>query len=436
MDRFIRWQAIAFATILFLIAVPTLAARNTINDKVVRVELIHREHPSSPLRSATLKTSGEIFVAAVQRGHERRARLSRQVKAAGRLFQTPVASGNGEYLVDISFGSPPQKSTAIVDTGSDLIWVQCLPCQSCYLANSAKFDPSKSSSYAAVGCGSNFCTNLPFQTCTTSCQYDYLYGDGSSTSGALASETLTIGTGAIPNVAFGCGHSNLGSFAGAGGLVGLGKGPLSLISQAGAVASKKFSYCLVPLGSAKTSPLYVGDSAVAGGVAYTPMVTNNANPTFYYAGVTGITVAGKAVTYPAATFDIDGSGQGGFILDSGTTLTYLDTAAFTPVLAAVKAEIPYPEADGSFYGLEFCFSTAGVNNPTYPSMVIHFEGADYALAPDNVFVALDTAGITCFAMASSNGFSILGNIQQQNHLIVHDLVNKRIGFKSANCEAM
>jgi hypothetical protein len=103
---------------------------------------------------------------------------------------------------------------------------------------------------------------------------------------------------------------------------------------------------------------------------------------------------------------------------------------------AVKAEISYPVADGSFYGLEFCFSTAGVGDPAYPSMVLHFDGADFALAPENVFVALDTAGTTCFAMAASNGFSILGNIQQQNHLIVHDLVNKRIGFKSANCEAM
>lgn len=263
-----------------------------------------------------------------------------------------------------------------------------------------------------------------------------MYGDGSSTSGALSSETLTIGNGVVPNVAFGCGHTNLGSFAGAGGLVGLGKGPLSLVSQAGTVASKKFSYCLVPLGSGSTSPLYVGDAAAAAGVAYTPLVTNKANPTFYYARVTGITVAGKAVNYPAGAFDIDGSGNGGFIFDSGTTLTYLETGAFAAVLTAVKASIPYPPADGSFYGLEYCFSTAGVANPTYPNMVFHFDGADFNLVPNNVFVALDTQGTTCLAMAGSTGFSILGNIQQQNHLIVHDLVNNRLGFKSANCEAM
>lgn len=183
----------------------------------------------------------------------------------------------------------------------------------------------------------NWCSvlfqSLPFQSCTTSCKYDYMYGDGSSTSGALSTETVTVGTGTIPNVAFGCGHTNLGSFAGAAGIVGLGQGPLSLISQASSITSKKFSYCLVPLGSTKTSPMLIGDSAAAGGVAYTALPTNTANPTFYYADLTGISVSGKAVTYPVGTFSIDASGQGGFILDSGTTLTYLETGAFNALVA-------------------------------------------------------------------------------------------------------
>lgn len=311
-----------------------------------------------------------------------------------------------------------------------------MPCKSCYETLSAKFDPSKSASYKTLGCGSNFCQDLPFQSCAASCQYDYMYGDGSSTSGALSTDDVTIGTGKIPNVAFGCGNSNLGTFAGAGGLVGLGKGPLSLVSQLGGTATKKFSYCLVPLGSTKTSPLYIGDSTLAGGVAYTPMLTNNNYPTFYYAELQGISVEGKAVNYPANTFDIAATGRGGLILDSGTTLTYLDVDAFNPMVAALKAALPYPEADGSFYGLEYCFSTAGVANPTYPTVVFHFNGADVALAPDNTFIALDFEGTTCLAMASSTGFSIFGNIQQLNHVIVHDLVNKRIGFKSANCETI
>lgn len=158
--------------------------------QVLRVELIHRDHVSSSMRSATIQSTSDIVVAAVKRAHERRTRLSNHLLAAGQLFTTPVASGNGEYLVDISYGTPPQKSTAIVDTGSDLNWVQCLPCESCYSSTSAKFDPSKSDTYKTIGCTSNLCTALPYKSCTTSCQYDYLYGDGSSTSGALSSETV------------------------------------------------------------------------------------------------------------------------------------------------------------------------------------------------------------------------------------------------------
>ncbi|XP_024360239.1 aspartic proteinase nepenthesin-2 isoform X2 [Physcomitrium patens] len=375
--------------------------------QLFRTELIHREHPSSPMRSTAQQTSSEIFLAAVKRGAKRRARLSQKILAAGKIFSTPIASGNGEYLIDLSFGSPPQKASAIVDTGSDLIWVQCLPCQSCYTAIRAKFDPTKSSSYAA---------GLPYQSCNTSCQYNYMYGDDSSTSGALSFDSITIRTSTITNVAFGCGHRNLGTFAGAGGLMGLGQGPLSLISQAGAITSKIFSYCLVPLGINKTSPMYIGDSAAAGSdIAYTPLLNNIVNPSFYYVGLTGISVAGKAVNYPAGTFSIDTSGQGGFILDSGTTLTYLNTAAFTAVVAREAPRRPT---------LPWCFISLVWISPSLP------------LPPENIFVAVDTLGSDCLAMAASTGFSILGNIQQQNHWIVHGIVNKQVGFKTENIETI
>lgn len=103
--------------------------------------------------------------------------------------------------------------------------------------------------------------------------------------------------------------------------------------QLAGVVSKKFSYCMVPLGSTSSSPLYLGNSASAGGEAYTPILANRVNPTYYYLGVTGLTVAGKGVSYPAGSFAIDSSGGGGFIIDSGTTITYLETSAYNSVLA-------------------------------------------------------------------------------------------------------
>ncbi len=126
------------------------------------------------------------------------------------------------------------------------------------------------------------------------------------TEGLFATDTLSFAgsAGNVPNFAFGCGLANEGNFGAADGIVGLGQGPVSLL-----------------LGNAN-----------AAGVAYTPMISNPVNPTFYYAGVTGVSVNGVPVNYPANSFNILANGNGGLIIDSGTTITYLVQAAYTPIL--------------------------------------------------------------------------------------------------------
>lgn len=101
---------------------------------------------------------------------------------------------------------------------------------------------------------------------------------------------------------------------------------------------------------------------------------------------------------------------------------------------AYQKFIPYPTADGSAYGLDLCFNIAGVANPTVPDMVFKFEGADFQLLAENLFVLVDNSATTlCLAMGGSQGFSIIGNIQQQNHLVIYDLEAKKIGFGVAKC---
>jgi hypothetical protein len=74
----------------------------------------------------------------------------------------------------------------------------------------------------------------PWSRCSppdTGCAYYFSYGDGTSTDGILATETFTLGTdAAVRGVAFGCGTENLGSIDNSFGLVGMGRGPLSLVS--------------------------------------------------------------------------------------------------------------------------------------------------------------------------------------------------------------
>uniref|UniRef100_A0A8C5P851 cathepsin E n=1 Tax=Leptobrachium leishanense TaxID=445787 RepID=A0A8C5P851_9ANUR len=56
-----------------------------------------------------------------------------------------------EYFGTISIGTPPQNFTVIFDTGSSNLWVPSVYCTSQACAQHAKFHPSLSSSYAAIG---------------------------------------------------------------------------------------------------------------------------------------------------------------------------------------------------------------------------------------------------------------------------------------------
>ncbi|KAH8962925.1 hypothetical protein BDL97_05G126800 [Sphagnum fallax] len=419
----------------------------TTKDDVVRVRLMHRDHADSPFSSSSSKSFQTRFAEALQRSYSRAAYLGEKMRtpasaSAQNKFESAVSAGTGEYLMSLSLGTPPQQFAAIVDTGSDLNWVQCLPCKICYQQTTSKFDPSKSSTFHAVPCTNPLCQALPVQGCAdAACQYDYVYGDQSSTLGELAFDTISLKNGGIPegipDFAFGCGHSNQGTFAGAGGLVGLGQGPVSLISQLSSTFPNRFSYCLVNLNAAATttSALLFGNVDVVAGVQYTPIVSNPLHPTYYYVQMVGISVGGNNLDIAASTFDIDSSGAGGTILDSGTTITMLTLPAYEAVLTAFKAQITYPLVDGTPYGLDLCFDIAGVTNPTVPEMSFQFQGsANFQLLPENLFAIVDTANtVLCLAMAGSEGFSIIGNIQQQDHLVIYDRVAQRIGFAVTTC---
>ncbi|PRQ52480.1 putative nepenthesin [Rosa chinensis] len=43
----------------------------------------------------------------------------------------PTDSGDG-FNMKFSLGTPPLDIYAAADTGSDLVWTQCQPCQACY----------------------------------------------------------------------------------------------------------------------------------------------------------------------------------------------------------------------------------------------------------------------------------------------------------------
>lgn len=171
-------------------------------------------------------------------------------------------------------------------------------------------------------------------------------------------ETLTLGDVSFQGIAFGCGNNNVGDFSNSSGVVGLGRGPLSLISQLG---MGKFSYCFKPFDDPKPSKLLLGSSASAsetlnGGIPpVTPLLASTANPTFYYVNLLGITVGRTRLRIPRGTFELQKDGSGGIIIDSGTSFTNLDSRAYDVLAKRFTRELKLPRMQVPETGLDLCF---------------------------------------------------------------------------------
>lgn len=368
-------------------------------------------------------------------------------------FTSPVVSGStlgsGQYFVDFFLGTPPQKFSLIVDSGSDLLWVQCAPCRQCYAQDSPLYAPANSSTFSPVPCLSSQCLLIPATEgfpCDFrypgACAYEYRYADTSSTKGVFAYESATVDGIRIDEVAFGCGSDNQGSFAAAGGVLGLGQGPLSFGSQVGYAYGNKFAYCLVNYldPTSVSSSLIFGDELISTihDLQFTPMVSNPRSPTLYYVGIQKVKVGEEELSIPQSEWSIDFLGNGGSIFDSGTTVTYWVPAAYRLVLAAFENAVHYPRAT-SVQGLDLCVDVSGVDKASFPSFAIELEGgAVFQPPPENYFVDV-APNVQCLAMAGlssfDGGFNTIGNLLQQNFLVQYDREKSRIGFAPAKCSS-
>ncbi|KAK4840942.1 hypothetical protein QYF36_021932 [Acer negundo] len=285
---------------------------------------------------------------------------------------------------------------------------------------------------------------LPQSTCSNGCEYLYTYGDYSSTQGVMATETFTFGKVSVPNIGFGCGDDNEGDgFSQGGGLVGLGRGPLSLVSQ---LKEPKFSYCLTSIDDTKTSSLLMGSLASVNStsssgdqeIKTTPLIKNSLQPSFYYLSLEGISVGGSRLSIKKSTFALQDDGTGGLIIDSGTTITYLEKSAFDKVKKEFISQIKLSVDDSGSTGLDLCFHLPSDNseNIDVPKLVFHFEGADLELPSENYMVGDSSMGVVCLAIGSSSGMSIFGNVQQQNILVLHDLNKETISFLPTQCDQL
>ncbi|XP_062165092.1 aspartic proteinase CDR1-like [Alnus glutinosa] len=308
------------------------------------------------------------------------------------------------HILKLSMGTPQVDIYAIADTGSDLIWTQCVPCPGCYNQIYPLFDPLKSSTYNDFSCQSKQC-NILSGTCDAKklCNYAYKYGDGTLAQGILAKETValtsTSGGKVSVDIVFGCGHNDTGTLNDHEmGIVGLGGGIISFVSQiASTIGSKRFSHCFVPFDVDPSIPskMSFGNGSEVLGDGWVSI--------------------------------------GNVILDSGTPSMYLPQEFHDRLVAEVRKQIPLDPM--VLYLPRLCYDTANQKFDA-PILTACFEGADVLLMPTQTFISRD--GILYFAVYPSDkndndGFGIYGNFAQSNFLIGIDMEKMTVSFKPTDC---
>eukprot|EP00249_Psilotum_nudum_P035017 c54849_g1_i1 orf=501-1904(+) len=293
--------------------------------------------------------------------------------------------GSGEYFVELDMGTPSQKLFLIVDTGSDLVWTKCAPCRNCSQSSQA-FNSSNSSSFKPAVCHSKEClivSSPPYCRDTSGhCYFSERYSDQSFTMGILMSETVTLQSRSrkpvrLDNLTIGCAtQSSGGNFDSVGGVAGLGQGSLSLSSQVAPAYGNKFSYCFVDFFSPTTvgSSLVFGESFIEYPLQYTSLLTNPYLQTYYYVGVQGVEVNGTLLPIADHVWEIDSQGNGGTILDSGTTLAQFEETAYETILAAFESAVTY-QRTAATAALELCYNVTLVSEPIlFPEFSITLQG--------------------------------------------------------------
>ncbi|KAL6513347.1 hypothetical protein OROGR_020833 [Orobanche gracilis] len=375
---------------------------------------------------------------------------------------------NGYYTTRLLIGTPPQRFALIVDTGSSITYVPCSTCEQCGKHQGArlatcfapeavgalitldpKFQPELSSTYQPVKCTIGCaCDNDREQ-----CIYERQYVEMSSSSGVLGEDIVSFGNQSElepQRAVFGCENMETGDLYSqhADGIMGLGRGDLSIVDQLvdKGVINDSFSLCY--------GGMDVGGGAMVLGRISPPadMVFTHSDPVrryfrdgnspYYNIELREIHVAGKKLPLNPRLFD----GKHGTVLDSGTTYAYFPEMAFAAFKEAIFKELhslkrvqgPDPNYN------DICFSGGGSDisqlSNVFPSVEMVFNnGQKLLLSPENyLFRHSKVHGSYCLGIFQNgkDPTTLLGGIIVRNTLVTYDREHEKIGFWKTNCSEL
>lgn len=347
-----------------------------------------------------------------------------------------------QFLANFSVGEPPVAQLVTIDTGSNLLWVQCLPCIKCFEQSVPIFDPSKSSTYTNLSCTSPYCIFSAGDKCDpeNQCKYALSYLDQTSTMGNLATEKLTFetsdeGTTPVIGTVFGCGHENDGFNGQLSGVLGLGPENISLVSR----LNSKFSYCFGNISDPSYiyNQLILGDGAKIEGDSTSLEIFNG----LYYLTLEGLSLGEKRLDIDPEISKRQPSGKGGMVIDTGSTISFLAEGGFDPLSAEVQSLLDgkLDRVDDPYHPSRLCYKgSVGRDLAGFPVATFHFSGgADLALDAHSLFQE-NGPDEFCMAVFDSGpmGLSVVGIMAQQGYNVAYDLVGSKINFQSIECELL
>ncbi|CAN6700265.1 unnamed protein product [Malus baccata var. baccata] len=415
---------------------------------------------TSPLSLSPPNTS-KTFHASLVSNSKQNPRLSRR-SAGGATVKNPSYNYKISFkysmalIVSLPIGTPPQTQQMVLDTGSQLSWIQChnkTPKPRPPPPPTASFDPSLSSTFSVLPCTHPICKpRVPDFTLPTSCDrnrlchYSYFYADGTLAEGNLIREKFTFSRSvSTPPLILGCAKDTSDTK----GILGMNLGRLSFASQAKVT---KFSYC-VPNRPARTGSnmptgsFYLGHNPNSAGFRYVDLLTfgqsqrmPNLDPLAYTVVMVGIRIGGKMLKIQPSIFRPDASGAGQTMIDSGSEFTYFVDEAYSKVreeivrLAGAKLKKGYVYAGVS----DMCFDGDSMEiGRLIGDMAFVFAKGVEIVTPKEQILAEVGRGVRCVAVGQSNmlgaSSNIIGNFHQRNQWVEFDLANRRVGFGRADC---
>jgi len=356
--------------------------------------------------------------------------------------EAPLWEGIGTHYVHIYVGTPPQRVSVIVDTGSHHTAFPCDGCKNCGKHTDPYFNPKKSSTSQTVGCSQ---CKAAAHCVSRRCEFSQSYTEGSSWKAIQIIDKLWPGgqvaesePAAMQNqklavdFMFGCQFSETGLFRTqkADGIMGLSANALTLVPQMRTQHksnNQAFSLCFMKGGGIMT----IGGADPV--MQDEPMVLVPLSKTtgWFTVHLEYVSVGGKKLDVQDGVYN---SGKG-VIVDSGTTDTYL------PRKMAGQFKKAWKDIVGKDYGnTKMTFS----DEDFAKLPIVSFTFKDVEGNKRTIDVRPDAYMERANASRSAKSYvpriyvnegqgAVLGANFMQDYNVLFDQDNKRVGFARSRC---